>query len=159
MPIISGGNPIPGPSGVYHEEVSFTEAGGALTYTGSVSVPAGAYLLEVIVHAVALWDNAGAVTMKVGDAADDDGIFTGVNLKATDLLAGESICIEAAGGKQGADLDDFAAPGAQMRRRYLSTARVISGIITAAGAGGSAGRTRMLVVYTLPGAAIAATSA
>ena len=159
MAILTGGTVIPGPSDVVFEEVTFTETGGALTYTGSVNVPAGAYLVDVIVHAVAVWDNAGAVTMKVGDVADDDGIYTGINLKATDLLAGESICLAAAGGKQGADLDDFAAPGSQMRRRYLSTARVISGIITTASTGGSAGRTRMVVAYTFPASTVTATSA
>lgn len=159
MPIISGGTFSPGPGEVRFEEVTFTETGGALTYTGSVNLPAGAWLLDVIVHAVALWDNTGTVTMKVGDVADDDGIFTGINLKATDLLAGESICLAAAGGKQGADLGDFAAPGAQFSRRYLSTARVISGIITTSSTGGSAGRTRMVVAYTMPASTTAATSA
>ena len=90
-----------------------------------------------------------SATMKVGDAADDDGIFTGIDLKATDLLAGESLSLYQAGGKQGADLGDAATPGTQMSRRYLSTARVISGIVTTVGAAGSAGRTRLTVVYSL----------
>lgn len=159
MGVISGGTVLPGPSDVVFEEVTFTETTGAGTYTGSVSVPAGATLVDVIVHAVALWDTTTSATMIVGDATDDNGIYTGIDLKATDLLAGESICFAAAGGKQGADLDDFAAPGAQARRRYLSTARVISGIITTVGAAGSAGRTRMVVAYTLPASTIAATKA
>jgi hypothetical protein len=56
-----------------------------------VSVPAGATILDIIVNGVALWNNAGACTLKVGDVADDDGYFTAVDLKATDLLAGESL--------------------------------------------------------------------
>lgn len=140
--------------GIFAKEVTFTEVGGALTYTGSVTIPAGATLVDVIVYGEALWDNAGAVTMKVGlDGIDDDGFFTGVNLKATDLLAGESLSFDNAGGKAGADIAN-----SQVQRRYLATARTLSGIITTASTGGSAGRTRMTVIYSLP-TVTAATSA
>jgi len=142
-------------AGVFAKEVTFTEVGGALTYTGSVTIPAGATVLDVIVHATALWDNAGAVTMKVGDATDDDGIYTGVNLKATDLLAGESLSFAQSGGKAGAY---NVGTNTHWTTRYLATARVISGIITTASTGGSAGRTRMTVLYALP-TITAATSA
>lgn len=135
-------------SGLQVSEVTFTETAGAGTYTGSVSIPAGASLHDIAVNGVALWDNAGAVTMKVGDAADDDGYFTGVNLKATDLLAGESIAFESAGGKAGAYIAN-----SQVSPRYSATSRVISGIITTASTGGSAGRTRMSVVWSAPPAA------
>lgn len=140
--------------GLFAKEVTFTEIGGALTYTGSVTIPAGATIHDVIVHGTALWDNAGAVTMKVGlDGLDDDGFFTAINLKATDLLAGESISFALAGGKAGADIAN-----SQVMRRYLATARVLSGIITTASTGGSTGRTRMTVIYSLP-TVTAATSA
>lgn len=131
-------------AGVVAAEVTFTETAGAGTYTGSVAVPAGATLLDVIVNGVALWDNDGAVTMKVGDGSDDDGYFTGVNLKATDLLAGESISFAQAGGKAGAYIANN-----QVSPRYAAGARTISGIVTAASTNGSAGRTRMVVVYAL----------
>src|SRR5688572_18250094 len=49
-------------------ERTFTETSGAGEYTASVVVPAGAYLIDVIVHGVAVWDNAGAVDMDVGFA-------------------------------------------------------------------------------------------
>lgn len=135
------------------EEVTFTETSGAGTYTGSVSIPAGATLHDIYVNGVVLWDNAGAVTMKVGDATDDDGYYTAVNLKATDLLAGESISFALAGGKAGAYIAN-----SQVSPRYSATARVISGIIITASTGGSAGRTRMTVVYSAP-TATAATKA
>jgi hypothetical protein len=157
MPVISGGN-INGTASVRAQEVTFTETGGALTYTGSVSLPAGSTLLDVIVHGVALWDNAGAVTMKVGDVADDDGIFTAIDLKATDLLAAEGLAASGgtalAGGKAGADIAN-----SQWNRRYLATARVISGIITTASTAGSTGRTRMTVVWVEGAVGNAATSA
>jgi hypothetical protein len=138
------------------KEVTFTETTGAGTYTGSIQVPAGATLQDIIVHAVALWDTATSAALNVGDAADPDGFFAAVNLKATDLLAGESISFAFAGAKQGADVDVTAA-GAHVRRRYLATARVISGVVVTVGATGSAGRTRMTVLYTLPTTVIAAT--
>lgn len=132
-------------AGIVAEERTFTEDG-AGTYTGSVTVPAGATILDVIVHNTVLWAAATSATMKVGDATDDDGIFTGVNLKATDLLAAESINFDRTGGKEGAYLVGTAT---HWTTRYLATARVISGIITSVGAG-TAGRTRMVVVYMLP---------
>lgn len=138
---------------VVAQERTFTETSGAGTYTGSVSVPAAATILDIIVNGVALWDNAGACTMIVGDVADDNGYFTGVDLKATDLLAGESISFALAGGKAGAYIAN-----SQVSPRYSASARTVSGIITTASTGGSAGRTRMVVVYTLP-TATAATKA
>lgn len=128
---------------VVAEERTFTETGGAATYTGTVSLPAGATLLDIIINGVALWDNAGAVTMKVGDT-DDDGYYTAVNLKATDLLAGESLSFALAGGKAGAYIAN-----SQVSPRYSATARDIIGVITTASTGGSAGRTRMTVVYAV----------
>ena len=117
-------------------EVTFTETTGAGTYTGSVSVPAGATILDIIVNAVALWDTTTSATMIVGDGTDPDGYFTGVNLKATDLLAGESISFESAGGKAGAYIAN-----SQVSPRYSASARTITGSITTVGAAGSAGRT------------------
>jgi len=133
-------------------ERTFTETAGAGTYTGSVAVPAGATIHDIIVNGVALWTNAGAVSMIVGDVADDNGYFDAVNLKATDLLAGESISFALAGGKAGAYIAN-----SQVSPRYSATARTISGIITAASTGGGAGRTRMTVIYSVNPNAIAAT--
>lgn len=126
-------------------EVTFTETAGAGTYTGAVAVPAGATILDIIVNGVALWNNAGACTLKVGDVTDDDGYYTAVDLKATDLLAGESLSFALAGGKAGAYIAN-----SQVSPRYSASARTISGIITTASTGGSTGRTRMVVIFTLP---------
>jgi hypothetical protein len=129
-------------------EVTFTEDG-AGTYTGAVTVPAGATILDIIVNGVALWAAGTSATMKVGDATDDDGYYTAVNLKATDLLAGESISFALAGGKAGAYIAN-----SQVSPRYATTARVISGVVTSVGAG-TTGRTRMTVVFSLPTATAA----
>lgn len=132
-------------------EVTFTETAVAGVYTGSVSIPAGATLEDIIVNGVALWDTATSATLKVGDVADDDGYYTGVNLKATDLLAGESISFALAGGKAGAYIAN-----SQVSPRYSATSRVISGIVTTVGSG-TAGRTRMTVIWSAPTASAAAT--
>lgn len=125
-------------------ERTFTETAVAGVYTGSVTVPAAATIMDIIVNGVALWDTGTSATMKVGDVADDDGYYTAVNLKATDLLAGESINFALAGGKAGAYIAN-----SQVSPRYAATARVVSGIVTTVGTG-TAGRTRMTVIYSLP---------
>lgn len=147
-------NKVDGVTGwlVEAHEVTFTEAG-AGTYTGSVSVPAGATLLDIIVSGVVLWAAATSAAMDVGDATDPDGYYAAINLKATDLLAGESISFALAGGKAGAYIAN-----SQVSPRYSATARVISGVVTSVGAG-TAGRTRMLVVFALPQSQTAATKA
>ncbi len=129
-------------------ERTFTETAGAGTYTASVALPAGATLLDIIVNGVALWNNAGAATMIVGDGTDPDGYYTAVNLKATDLLAGESLSFALAGGKAGAYIAN-----SQVSPRYAAAARSIIGVITTASTGGSTGRTRMTVIYAAPRAA------
>jgi hypothetical protein len=137
------------PLGCVHAiERTFTETAGAGVYTGSVTVPAGATLLDIIVNGVALWNNAGDATLDVGDGDTADGFFAGVDLKATDLLAGESLSFALAGGKAGAFIAN-----SQVSPRYSATARVISGVVTTTSTGGSTGRTRMTVVYHLPVAA------
>src|SRR5690242_19360394 len=78
---------------------------GAGTYTIAFTLPANAIIDDAGWHAEALWAAGTSATSKAGDSTDDDGLFTGVNLKATDLLAGESISLSFPGGKQGADVD------------------------------------------------------
>jgi len=147
-------DPVATADGVFAKEITFVEEGAGV-YTGSVSVPAGATLTNVIVHATALWDAATSAVLIVGDVADPNGFFDAVNLKATDLLAAESIDFAHTGGVEGADVD---APGAAVavRRRYLAGARVVTGEVTSVGAG-TAGRTRITVLYTKPISSVLAT--
>jgi len=144
-------------------EASGTAAG---VYTGTVVLPPNATLIDVIVHAEALWTAGTSATLKVGDVTDDDGFFIGVNLKATDLLAGESISMAHTGNKKGADIDFFTQtvnsaviddPALQhVRRRMLTAARSVKAICTTVGTVGTAGRTRVTVVYAMPQDTIAA---
>ena len=157
MPVISGGRVVQ-PGQVLQQEVTFTEVVGnnaAGTYTGSVTVPAGAYLVDVILHGVAVWNSGSAVDMKVGDVADDNGIFTGIDLKATDLLAAEGLAASGVGGSSGSEAGADLA-NSQWSRRWLATERIISGIVTCSGASGTTGVTRMVVIYTDPATPAAA---
>lgn len=124
----------------------FTETTAAGTYTATVAIPAGATIHDIIVNGVALWAAGTSATMTVGDAGNASGYFASVNLKATDLLAGESISFDQAGGKAGAYIAN-----SQVSPRYAVAARVISGVVVTVGTGAT-GITRMCVVYSLPDA-------
>lgn len=129
-------------------ESTFTETTGAGVYTAAVTIPAGASIVDILINGVALWTATTSATLKVGDVANDAGFYTTVDLKATDLLAGESLSFALAGGKAGAYIAN-----AQVSPRYSASSRVISGIVTTVGAAGTAGRTRMTVIYSTPYAA------
>lgn len=135
-------------------ERTFTETSGAGVWTGTVTIPAGATLVNILVSGVALWTSQTSAVLDVGDITDPDGFFTQVDLKATDLLAGESISFDNAGGKAGAYIAN-----SQVSPRYYSGADAIKGILTKVGTSGTAGRTRMVVLYLLPvtGDVVAAT--
>ncbi len=132
--------------------VSFTETTGAGTYTGSVTVPAGALITDIKFWSTVLWTATTSATLKVGDATDDDGWFIGIDLKATDLLVGEELNFVQTGGKPGAYLSTTTG---LRSAAYSAAARVISGIVTTVGAAGNAGRSFMLVSYILPTASAA----
>lgn len=125
--------------------VSLTETTGAGTYTASVTVPAGALILDIKTWSTALWTATTSATLKVGDT-DDDGWFTGVNLKATDLLVGEELNFVQTGGKEGSYLSTTTG---LRSAAYSASARTISWIVTTVGAAGNAGRTFGAVHYVL----------
>lgn len=141
-------------STVYTEAIRFVEADGAAagTYTGTCTIPARAVLIDVIVHGTALWTAGTSATLTVGDATTTNGIFTAVDLKATDLLAGESLSFYEQGGKKGADLDSpiTASDAAQVRRRMLTAERVMQAKVITVGTVGTAGDTTVVFVYAYP---------
>lgn len=147
-------NAIDGGTPTVWVERTFTETAGAGVWTGSVVLPAGATLIDIIVNGVALWNSQTSATLEVGDGTDPDGYYTAVDLKATDLLAGESLSFDNAGGKAGAYIAN-----SQVSPRYSAAERTISAVVTKVGSTGTAGRTRVLVGYVLPLATAAATKA
>lgn len=132
-----------------------TENGAGTSYTLSFTIPALAVLKNVRVIAKALWNGTSA-SLKVGDTADDDGYFVGVDLKATDLLVGEVLSAEDGdlwGGKNGAYLvaaSGRRGPTTSNFGQYYEAGSVISFIVTPGAADGSAGRTYCEVEYALP---------
>jgi hypothetical protein len=135
---------------VLAESLYFVE-NGAGTYTGTVVIPAGATLIDVIVHADALWTASSSAALIVGDTVDDDGIYAAVDLKSTDLLAEEGLSFAYPAGQFGADVVmDYASVAtigaSYIKRRQLSTGRTMQAKVTSVGAG-TGGRTRVTFVY------------
>lgn len=120
-------------------------------HTGSVTLPAGAILLDIVVHAVALWDQGTSAALIVGDDTDPNGYFDAVNLKATDLLVGESISLVCHGGKAGAYIVGT-LPTGHWEARYQVAARTIDAEITTVGTAATTGTTYIDVFYTEPSA-------
>ena len=129
------------------QSVLFTETG-AGTYTGTVILPAGSMLVDIIVNGIAVWDAATSASMEVGDATDPDGFFTAIDVKATDLLAGESVGLSGGTGVAGGQVGAYVA-NSQINERYSAAARTITGTVVSVGAG-TLGRTLMTVVYSVP---------
>jgi hypothetical protein len=133
------------------EMFSFTQTSAAGTYTGSITVPAGALILDIPVWSTVLWNAGTSSLMDVGDVTDPDGWYTQSDLQATDLLVGEQINFIQTGGKEGAYLS---LTTGKRTAAYSASARTVSGIIVQTGTG-TAGRTFMAVVYVLPTATAA----
>lgn len=130
-------------------QLTFTETAGAGVWTGTVPMAAGATLLDIIVNGIALWTSQTSATLIAGiTGGDDDAYFTAVDLKATDLLAGESLSFNLAGGKAGASIAN-----SQVSPRYFATASSIAVKVTKVGSTGTAGRTNVTVVWSEPTAA------
>lgn len=142
--------------------VTFTEDATSTSHVGTVTLPAGSVLHNIQVMSGALWA-AGTATMKVGDTADDDGYFTGVNLKATDLLVGEVLDTSPStswGGKEGAYLvaaTGRRGPTTNNFGKYYAAGSDITGTITVGTPGSTQGRTYMIVSYSV-GEVVAATA-
>jgi hypothetical protein len=136
---------------VYAEEVLFTEValGAAGTFTGSVAIPARATILDVIVEAIAVWDDTSGAAMIVGDDADPNGFFDSVDMKATDLTVGQILNFDT-GTTGGKEEGTYLAHTTALRQGYRATKTNVTGVVTVTDGDGTAGRTRMTVLYTMP---------
>lgn len=146
------------------KRVLFTENATNTVHTGTVAIPAGAWIHTINVTNQALWGAASAV-FKVGDTAVTDGYFIGVDCKATDLLVGEVLATNATalwGGKNGAYL--VAATGQRGPTttnfgQYYAAGTNIIGTMTVGTPGATTGRTIMSVTYSVGEALAAVASA
>ena len=160
MPVLSGGNVVQ-PGQLLFEEVIFEEAGAAGTYTGSVTVPAKSWLLDIKLFCQTAFGAGTSADMIVGDATDPNGWYDAIGLLVGDgdLVAGanaEVIDFNNAGGLGGAYHDSTTGERAEM---YSAAERVVTGVITTDGVTSTAGEVRMLVIYTNVTTALEATYA
>lgn len=131
-----------------------TELTGTATYTLTIPVPAGAWIHEIRLTNQALWTAGTSATGTVGDTADPDGFFTGIDMKATDLLVGEVLsAVDSTlwGGKEGAYLvaaTGRRGPAATNFGLYYAAGSNILFAVAKTGAG-TAGRTHCLVTYSI----------
>lgn len=144
---------------VFAKTVLFTEDASSATHTGTVVVPAGATLLDIYVVPQVLWtDSSAAIT--VGDANSATGWFASTNLAATDLVLGERLQASQAvatdgsygGGKEGAYVTTagrFGQQATNMIGGYCPTAYSVIGVVAVTSPSGTAGRTRMTVLWTV----------
>lgn len=74
------------------ERMTFLEshATAAGTTTNYCTLPPGAILIDIVVTAEALHTGTSS-SLNIGDGDDPDGYFTTIDLKATDLLAEQSV--------------------------------------------------------------------
>lgn len=142
-------------SGIIVAARSFTENATNTVHTATVVLPAGSWLHDIQITNEVLWTPTGAATLKVGDSVDDDGYFTGVNLKATDLLVGEMLKLSdsgAWGGKEGAYMTSAGRRGATSTNfaQWIKAGTSIIGVVTVGTPAAAVGRTKMVVIYSLP---------
>lgn len=119
------------------------QAAGAHVWTATLPLPAGSIIHDIGLIGVALWTAGTSASAIVGDDVDPDGFFTATDLKATDLLAGETNNIEHPGGKAGAYI------ASEQRLIYQATERNIVGVVTQVGTS-NVGTTVMYVMYSTP---------
>lgn len=134
--------------------VAFSENAVNTIHTGTVILPPNAWLHNIQVLSSVLWGAASA-SMNVGDSASATGYFSGVNLKATDLLVGEVLdttVSECWGGKQGAYMvaaTGQKGPVATNFGKFYPAGSNIIGVITVGTPSVAVGRTFMIVNYSI----------
>lgn len=131
----------------------FTEDATTLTHTATVVIPAGSILMDIIVTPEVLWTDSSAA-FTCGDANSANGWFTSCNLAATDLVLGEKLMASDSsywGGVNGAYLvaatGRFGQQSTNMISGYCPTVYSVIGVVTVSTPSGTAGRTRMTVLY------------
>lgn len=141
---------------IVSKTVAFVEDATSTTSTGTVVIPAGATLVDIVVTSSVLWTKSSA-RFTCGDAGAATGWFTSTNLNATDLVVGEALRAAggtaAWGGVNGAYLVSatgrFGGNSATFSGPYYSSAGSVIGVCTVTPGAGTAGRTFMTVTYSV----------
>lgn len=141
---------------IVSKTVAFVEDATSTTSTGTVVIPAGATLVDIVVTSSVLWSKASS-RFTCGDAQSANGWFTSTNLNATDLLVGEALRAAGGtaswGGVNGTYLVSatgvFGQATATKAGPYYVTAGSVIGVVTVTPGAGTAGRTFMTVTYSV----------
>jgi hypothetical protein len=130
----------------------FSNGAAAGIHRVAILVPAYSILLNVGVIGVALWNQGTSATLIVGDADDDNGFIVATDLKATELLAGESIWVGAGTAMAGGQIGAYVANsqwtiGSGVAPQYNAAARVVTFKNTTVGGAATTGETLCFVNY------------
>tara|TARA_Y100001963_G_scaffold154013_1_gene241916 strand:+ start:12 stop:515 length:504 start_codon:yes stop_codon:yes gene_type:complete len=122
------------------------------TYTGSVTVPAGAYITDIQVQSVLQWNAGTDAKLNVGDEADPDGYFNDTSMQSvltSSLHASILTCGAGAAGKgvPGVYVMDTNNTG---DGAYSATPRKVIASITTTGDVPTQGETRIVVIWVKP---------
>lgn len=135
------------------ERITFLEshATAAGSAVGRCVLPKGAVLIDIIVYNEALHTGTSS-SLEVGDGDDADGYFTAVDLKATDLLAEQTVRLSAnldgAGGVQGAYLN--VGTNTHMTDLVYPDGGIITATVTYGATPLDAGITHVDVIFAVP---------
>jgi len=122
-------------------------AGAAGDYEASIKVPAGAYIIDVQVHGVVVWNPGTSASLIVGDADDDNLYYTAVDsLTSADLDAGEVLSFGHDGGTLGVGNTDDNG----LIAGYSASVRQVTCKMTLAGSAATTGETRIVVIWIKP---------
>jgi len=139
-------------------EADGTAAG---VYTLDILLPAYAVLLDYVIHWEALWTAGTSTTGEVGfyevdsdtgaisTVIDADDIYKAIDMKATDMAAGEAWSFSFAGG-QSSDMTGVVATQDKLVDVMDVIDRYIRFKATTVGTVGTAGLTYAYAVYALP---------
>lgn len=148
---------------VRSESVRFLESDGNLpggnagTWNASFEIPVGAVLVDIIISNNVAWTATTSATLIAGDAADDDGYFIGVDLKA--MTAGQGLSFAFPLAKQGAYITPNIATSVGIIRNQMRAAaagavsgRIVSAKVTTVGTPVTTrpGDTSVTFVYAYP---------
>ena len=126
--------------------------GVAGVYTASVTIPAGAYVSDIIIQSVTQWNAGTDAVLIVGDGDDANGYLESTSIQSV-LTTGIHTSILACGagaaglGAAGVYIMDSSGTGSGA---YSSSAREVIAEITTTGTVASAGETRLVVIWTKP---------
>ncbi len=133
--------------------VPFVEVATLTTHTGTVTLPAGSMLLDILFWSTVLWTAADAAVV-IGDAGSANGWFTTCQLDTTDLVVGERLQASSDnfwGGVNGAYLTTagrFGQQSGSVIGGYSASAYSVIAVVSKTGAG-SAGRSFLMVTYAV----------